>query len=256
MQVTPSGLKESGLLSVGAAGPRGLTADDGNARRQEFDRILRQSLPRFRRIAMRVLRNAEDAEDAVQEAMLSAHRYIAQFDGRSQMSTWVTSIVINAVRMQLRRRSRRITISLEQDPKEGQWAVDEWPVDPGPNPEQILQHRELWALAVRLVARLPRAQREALHLRQKDGLSIKQAAEALGVPQGTLKARLARARAELARRFRKIGHVDRTRMARSDSKAGSAVNFAGCGKDRAKQLPDVSFAVLDPQAGCENWIGA
>src|SRR5215470_20052335 len=68
-------------------------------RRREFENILSHALPRFRRMAMRALRNAEDAEDAVQDAMLSAFRHIAQFDGRSQMLTWLTAIVNNAVRM-------------------------------------------------------------------------------------------------------------------------------------------------------------
>jgi DNA-directed RNA polymerase specialized sigma24 family protein len=100
-----SGLRESALPSMAAASPQGSTADRSTDRRQEFDSILSHSLPRFRRIAMRLLRNPEDAEDAVQDAMLSAHRHIASFDGRSQMSTWIMSIVINAVRMQIRRRS-------------------------------------------------------------------------------------------------------------------------------------------------------
>ena len=54
-------------------------------------------LPRFRRIAMCWLRNPEDAGDAVQDAMLSAHEHIGGFSGRARLSTWITAIVINAV---------------------------------------------------------------------------------------------------------------------------------------------------------------
>ncbi len=60
-------------------------------RLQEFDNIVSRGLPRFRRIAMRWLGNHEDAEDAVQDAMLSAFKHIADFEGRAQMSTWLTA---------------------------------------------------------------------------------------------------------------------------------------------------------------------
>ena len=238
---------------MAAARPQGSTGDRTIDRRQEFDSILSHSLPRFRRIAMRLLRNPEDAEDAVQDAMLSAHRHIARFDGRSQMSTWITSIVINAVRMQIRRRSRRPTLSLDQESTDGNVSVNEWPVDPGPSPEQSLQQRELQALALKLVACLPHAQREALQLRQQD-FSIKQAAELLGVPEGTLKARLARARADLNHRFRKITGATRSRTALPESKARHKEHFTGY--RRGERIPVLPAAVYQPQGGGENWISA
>lgn len=176
-------------------------------RRRELASILSHSLPRFRRLAMRWLRNPEDAEDAVQDAMLSASRHIGQFDGRAQMPTWLTAIVINAVRMQLRRRPRCHVMSLDQKPEEGQWGISEVISDPGPTPERTAEQRELFNLAMELANSLPPSQRAALQLTQWDGLSIQNTAKALGVPEGTVKARLARGRAELRRRF----HVARRR---------------------------------------------
>ena len=243
-----SGLNESDLLSMAAPGAQPHSGDASPERRREFDNILLHSLPRFRRLAMRLLRNPEDAEDAVQDAMLSAHRHIARFDGRSQMSTWITSIVINAVRMQIRRRSRRFALSLDQDSKEGKWTADEWPVDPNPTPEQTLQQRELRALVLKLVARLPPSQRAAVKLRQQDGLSIKEAAKALGVPEGTVKARLARARAQLIHRYRKVTSLN--------SKARQRARLSGCRRDGGERIPSMPAAVFNPQGGCENWIGA
>jgi RNA polymerase sigma-70 factor (ECF subfamily) len=240
-----SGLKDSGLLSMAAAG-QGPTADRCIDRREEFDKILSNSLPRFRRIAMRLLRNPEDAEDAVQDAMLSAHRHIARFDGRSQMSTWITSIVINAVRMQIRRRSRRPTVPLDQESNDSNSPMHEWPVDPGPTPEQSLLQRELQALAFKLVARLPVAQREALQLRQQD-LSIKQAAQLLGVPEGTLKARLARARADLNYRFRRITGATKAGTPRPESKARRKAHFSGYRS--AERTPAVPITAFQPQGG-------
>jgi RNA polymerase sigma factor (sigma-70 family) len=57
-------------------------------RRLEFEDLVTRLLPSFRRLAMRLLRNTEDAEDAVQDALLSAFKNIARFEGRAQMSTW------------------------------------------------------------------------------------------------------------------------------------------------------------------------
>src|SRR5690348_15956194 len=79
-------------------------------RRQQFENILLNALPRFRNIAMRSLYNPDDADDAVQDAMLSACKHIAQFDGRAQMSTWLTTIVINAARMHSRRERAHVKL--------------------------------------------------------------------------------------------------------------------------------------------------
>lgn len=245
--------KEFGLLSMAEAAPQG--ADRTADHRREFDNILAHSLPRFRRIAMRLLRNPEDAEDAVQDAMLSAHRHIAHFDGRSQMSTWLTAIVINAVRMQIRRRSRRPTLPLDQESNDGNSPLNEWPVDPRPTPEQSLLKRESQALAVKLVARLTPAQREALQLRQRD-LTIKQAAELLGVPQGTLKARLARARADLHHRFRKITTANKTRAVRLSSTETRRPHFSGYQRDPSELIPPTPIAAFLPEGGGENRISA
>ena len=119
----------------------GITGGAAPERRREFASILSHSLPRFRRLAMRWLRNPEDAEDAVQDAMLSASRHIAQFDGRAQMSTWLTAIVINAVRMQLRRRPRCQVMSLDQTPEHSQWSISDVISDPGPTPERTAEQR-------------------------------------------------------------------------------------------------------------------
>src|SRR5215471_9491732 len=73
---------------------------------RELTYVIIHHLPQFRRMAQRRLGNLADAEDAVQDALLSAWAHIDQFRGQAKMSTWLTSIVINSVRMKLRRRSR------------------------------------------------------------------------------------------------------------------------------------------------------
>ena len=74
------------------------------------DAITSHSL-RFRRIALRHLGNTADAEDAVQDALLSAWTHVDQFKGRAKMSTWLTTIVINSARMKLRRRCPQVQIA-------------------------------------------------------------------------------------------------------------------------------------------------
>jgi RNA polymerase sigma-70 factor (ECF subfamily) len=170
-------------------------------------------------MATRWLRNPEDAEDAVQDAMLSAFKHIAAFDGRAQLSTWVMAIVINAVRMKLRRRPRCHIVSLDQMPEDGQWAISELIADLRPTPEQTLEQCELRELVTKLTGSLPLSQRTALRLRQRDGLSIRMAAEALGVPEGTLKAQIARGRAKLIQRFHEAAGRRRTKAAIPDATA-------------------------------------
>ena len=173
-------------------------------RRLEFEEVMSRHLPRFRNMARRWLGNREDAEDAVQDAMLLAFRNIAQFDRRAQMSTWISAIVINAVRMQMRRQRRVRTLSLDYCPEEGQQPVSELLVDPQPTPERIVERLELRALALKLVRGLPHGQRAALQLRFQNDFSIRKASKKLGITQGTLKAHLARGRAKLTKRVHEV----------------------------------------------------
>src|SRR5438309_9672243 len=82
---------------------------------REFESVAARYSPVLFRVALRRLRNVEDAEDAVQDALLSAYKHIGQFEGRSQLSTWLTSIVTNVAGMKLRKHSRHETVSLDQN---------------------------------------------------------------------------------------------------------------------------------------------
>jgi len=190
----------------------------GIDRRSEFDNIVLQALPRFRRIAVRWLHNSEDAEDAVQDAMLSAFTHIEQFDGRAEMSTWLTAILINAVRMQLRRRARLPMLLLDETQTKDRCTPKDLLVDSRLTPEQDIERRELSELVVKLTKRLPASQRITLHLRVWDELNIQSVASVLRVPVGTVKARLARSKAELRRKFHSLlseCQPKRSRAARS-----------------------------------------
>jgi RNA polymerase sigma-70 factor (ECF subfamily) len=172
-------------------------------RQQEFEDAVSRDLPRLRRLAARWLRNREDAEDAVQDAILSAFTHIAQFSGHAKMSTWLTAIVINAVRMQMRRRPRASMLSLDWVPSECRLPISGRLIDSRLTPDKVLERSELFALAIGLARALTPPQRAALQLRYQADYSIREAAKKLSVPVGTLKAQLARGRANLRDRFRK-----------------------------------------------------
>src|SRR6202043_271703 len=106
--------------------------------------VFSRYLPLLHRTAYRYLANAADAEDAVQDALLSAYKHRDQFRGQAQMSTWLVAIVSNCARMQLRRRPRPLQMSLdEQFGDEQGYMVSERLVDGGPNPEEEYREAEL-----------------------------------------------------------------------------------------------------------------
>jgi RNA polymerase sigma-70 factor (ECF subfamily) len=173
---------------------------DHQSAHRKLQDVLSLRLPSFYRCAFRLLGNAADAEDAVQEALLAAYKHVNQFRGQSQISTWLTTIVRNCALMQLRRRPRQIHFPLDAQCGEEQprslWEVL---ADERPGPEEEFRNSELTARLRHCTALLSPTLRRTFQLRVVDGLSIFETARILGVPRGTVKAQLARARAKIAR---------------------------------------------------------
>ena len=110
---------------------------------QELERTASRYSSLLYRIALRQLGNHEDAEDAVQDALVSAFCHLSQFEGRSQMSTWLTRIVINSARMKARRRPRQAVLSIdEMSDQQGDSMWDQFPYA-GRSPEEACREREL-----------------------------------------------------------------------------------------------------------------
>src|ERR1700691_5166701 len=170
----------------------------------ELQDAFSRCLPLLRRTAYRYLGNEADSEDAVQDALLSAYKHLDQFRGQAQMSTWLVAIVSNCARMQLRRRPRQIHVSLnEQFGDEDGYAISERLAHVGPSPEEKYREAELHERLMQFVEELSPPLRRAFQLRDLDGLTTREAAHILGVPDGTVKAQLARARAKLRRLMRR-----------------------------------------------------
>lgn len=164
---------------------------------QQLTNLFSSRLPSFTRIAARLVGGAADAEDAVQDAFLSAYMHVDQFRGQAKMSTWLTRIVINAARMKVRARPRQVRISLEENREQGHHLLSEMLSDRRPSPEELCRSQELTQHLAQASTQLSAALRGAFQLSQVDGLSLRQTAQALGIPYSTAKARAFRARKKL-----------------------------------------------------------
>ena len=185
----------------------------GEGATREMEDIVSRHLSSLYKSAFRFLGNAADAEDAVQDALLSAYKHLDQFRGQSQMSTWLTAIVNNSARMQLRRRPRRVHVSLDEGiGEEQEYPISERLAHHGPNPEDECRNSEANARLREFATRLSPSLRKAFQLRDLDGLSTAEAARVLGVADGTLKAQLSRARAKLKRLMRRALDPSHTRV--------------------------------------------
>ena len=235
------------LSDVGASSTADLTsvprAQAVHDRSIEFESLLARELPRFQKMAMRWLHNREDAEDAVQNAVLSAFIHLASFEDRARMSTWLMSIVINSVKMQLRKKRWKM-VPLDQLLEDGTRTVAEMISDSGPNPEQSCQRSELHGILTHSIGKLPATRRTALQLFGLEGLSLKEVAQTLGVPVGTVKAQLARGRGQLVRQLQKVLGPS-TRSCHLHSVATG----------RALQKPSRSQTAPQPSSDCAGLTG-
>ena len=172
----------------------------GDSRAQK--QIFSSDTAKLRRSAFAILRNKEDAEDAVQEGLCKAYRNLQSFQGRSSLSTWLTRIVINSALMIRRRKNSRPEASLDDILDDKPERLQHRIVDKRPNPEQICTTTEIYGLVEEQVRQLSPGLRASIQLCDLDGLSPADSIEALGIHKSAFKSRLSRARQKLAERLR------------------------------------------------------
>ena len=153
---------------------------------------------RLFRAAWSILKDRTDAEEAVQSAYLKAFAGIDRFEGRSSLSTWLTRIVINEALERLRSSRRRIA----QFEAEGVVVLDSYRDmlmrgSDSAAPDAAAARGQLRALIESAVAQLPAPFRSVFVLREVEGMSVEETAEALGIPPATVKTRMLRARRKL-----------------------------------------------------------
>jgi RNA polymerase sigma-70 factor (ECF subfamily) len=163
-----------------------------------FEELVRAYGGRMLAVTRGLLRNEDDAQDALQDALLSAFRSIRAFEGSSRLGTWLHRIAVNAALMRLRSRRRKPAVRMDDLP-----GLDEDGLGPRERPswqdpgDLALERRELRAMVREKIDLLPPDHRQVLVLRDMEELSTEDTAAALGINPGAVKTRLHRARRAL-----------------------------------------------------------
>jgi RNA polymerase sigma-70 factor (ECF subfamily) len=168
-----------------------------------FEELVKRYDRNVFRIAQHITQNREDAEDVVQDAFLKAYGNLSQFQGQSKFYTWLVRIAVNEALMKLRRRRPERTVSLDQDVETDEDTIPREVADWSPNPEQQYNQAELRELLQKTIQGLPAGFRTVFVLRDVEGLSTEETAEALGLSIPAVKSRLLRARLQLRERLNK-----------------------------------------------------
>jgi RNA polymerase sigma-70 factor, ECF subfamily len=149
---------------------------------------------RVYRTLLVIMKNPQDAEDALQDAFLRAFQALESFEGRANFYTWLTRIAINSALGILRKRRCRPETSLDAHPqREDEGPLEEFK-DSGPDPEQTYAEREEREKLMRAIQRLPPQLRKATRARITENCSVKELACRLNISEAAAKSRLHRAR--------------------------------------------------------------
>lgn len=152
-----------------------------------FHEMVERYGPGLYRLAVSLLGNAADAEDALQETFSGAFRGIRKFEGRSALKTWLARILVKQTARGHRTRHRFKAVDIESAPASS-----------GDNAEASGRRMDVRAA----MESLPPEHREVVALRELNGMTYEEIAEALGVPRGTVESRLFRARRTLRERLK------------------------------------------------------
>ncbi len=168
-----------------------------------FEELVKRYDRNVFRIAQHITQNREDAEDVVQDAFLKAYGNLDQFQEQSKFYTWLVRIAVNEALMKLRRRRPERTVSLDQEVQTEEDSMPREVADWSPNPEQQYNQAELREILSKTIQGLPSSFRTVFVLRDVEGLSTEETAEALGLSIPAVKSRLLRARLQLRERLNK-----------------------------------------------------
>lgn len=165
-----------------------------------FEELISRYRAKLFKMAAGILRNQDDAEDELQNALWNAYRNIGGFEQNAQFSTWITRILLNQCLMRIRKDRRRQHVSIDNFPLGDEVTTLDLP-DQRPSQEQTLSGGEVETALRTEVKRLPRLMRQVLLLVHLDEIPIPEAAVRLGISVPAAKSRLLRARRELRRRM-------------------------------------------------------
>lgn len=168
-----------------------------------FDLLVRKYQHRVLKLVSRFVSDAAEAEDVAQEAFLKAYRALASFRGESAFYTWLYRIAINTAKNALvSNRRRPVDFDLDlQDPEQYDRHAR---LKEGDTPEGVLLTEEIRSVVEKAMEQLPEDLRTAIVLRELEGLSYEEIAEAMDCPVGTVRSRIFRAREAIDRKLKPL----------------------------------------------------
>jgi len=166
-----------------------------------FGQLVRRYENKIFRLAQHITQNREDAEDVLQETFLKAYEHLDQFQGNSKFYTWVVRIAVNQALMKLRRRKTDKSVSLDETIDTGEDTLVREIAAWDENPEQRFSRAEIGQILESAIQNLEPPYRSVFALRDMEGLSTEETAEALGLSVPAVKSRLLRARLQLRERL-------------------------------------------------------
>jgi len=171
---------------------------------EAFEELVSRYESKIYRLGVNITGNSEDAEDVLQEAFLKAFQHLGEFREDSRFYTWLVRIAVNEALMKLRKIRSNRTVPLEDEIGEDGDPIPRELADWKPNPEQIFAQAEIENILRDSAQKLPASYRTVFLLRDVEELSTAEAASVLGLSEGTVKARLFRARLMLREELSKV----------------------------------------------------
>ncbi|MCS6860615.1 MAG: sigma-70 family RNA polymerase sigma factor [Abditibacteriales bacterium] len=190
---------------------------------EAFEQLVSRHERRLYALAMKIVRQREDAEDVVQTAFLDALEHLADFREEASFATWMTRIVTYAALKVLRKRKGLETVSLEEftsENEEGEIPHPEYIADWRGDPAKIVEQRELKRILDEAIDALDEKYRLVFVLRDVEGMSVEETAKVLGITPANVKVRLLRARLMLREKLTRVFGDESQRVFRSHRHEG------------------------------------
>jgi RNA polymerase sigma-70 factor (ECF subfamily) len=183
---------------------RQLVARAQRGDKRAFELLVDKYQRKLARLLSRLIRDPAEVEDVTQEAFIKAYRALPAFRGDSAFYTWLYRIGINTAKNYLMAAGRRTPTSTEVDMEEAEGFEEGEQLRDINTPESLLLSKEIGATVEATIAALPEELREAIQLREVEGMSYEDIARIMDCPIGTVRSRIFRAREAIAERLRPL----------------------------------------------------
>jgi RNA polymerase sigma factor (sigma-70 family) len=221
-------------LEAGQGSDSGLLAAAKSGHSVAFGELFNRYHRRIFHLAQRIMRNHEDAEDVVQEAFQLAFVHLHDFKGGARFSTWLSRIAINVALMKLRKKARKVEISIDEHSESDDMSFRDSVTDLALNPEQDCLRQERSRILREALAELRPNARRVLELYELEGRSMKEIAEGMGISVAAVKARIFHARPKMRHELNQyfIKRVERRKRLRF----GTASTWESSGRELRSAL--------------------